>query len=179
MKKTIDGVLVVEGKSDVAFLENYIDAEFVITNGSDVPNETIEYLKELSKTKEIIVLTDPDFPGKQIRTKLDEAIPNLKHCYISKEKAIAHGKVGVAEADIDEVLSSLEHLFTNKKSTKGNLTMNDLCVLGLSGEENSELLRSKIEKKFHLGHNNAKSLLKKLNTLCISKEDIIKALENE
>ena len=33
MKKQIKGILVVEGKSDVAFLTNYIDAEFVITNG--------------------------------------------------------------------------------------------------------------------------------------------------
>ena len=179
MKKIIKGVLVVEGKSDVAFLENYIDAEFVITNGSDVPESTIEYLKELAKTKEIIVLTDPDYPGKQIRTKLDKEIPNLKHCFISKERAIAHGKVGVAEADIEEVLNSLEHLFTNEKDQKGYLTANDMYELGLSGNENSEILREKISKHFHLGHNNSKSLLKKLNTLCISKEDIIKALENE
>ena len=179
MKKIIDGIIVVEGKSDVAFLNNYIDAEFVITNGSDVPSETINYLIEASKTKQIIVLTDPDFPGKQIRTKLDEHIPNLKHCYIDKDKAIAHGKVGVAEADIYEVLFKLEHLFTNTKSVKGDLKMNDLYELGLTGSDDSEQLRQKIENKFHLGHNNSKSLLNKLNTLCIRKEDIIKALKDE
>ena len=32
MKKHINGIVVVEGKSDVAFLSNYIDAEFVITS---------------------------------------------------------------------------------------------------------------------------------------------------
>ena len=84
MKKTLDAILVVEGKTDVAFLSNYIDAEFVITNGSDVPPKTIEYLKEASKNREIIVLTDPDFPGKKIRDTLDKEIPNLKHCFIDK-----------------------------------------------------------------------------------------------
>ena len=43
MKKIINAIIVVEGKSDVQFLESFIDAEFVITNGSDVPRETINY----------------------------------------------------------------------------------------------------------------------------------------
>ena len=57
--------------------------------------------------------------------------------------------------------------------------MNDLYELGLTGSDDSEQLRQKIENKFHLGHNNSKSLLNKLNTLCIRKEDIIKALKDE
>ena len=36
MKKIINAIIVVEGKSDVQFLESFIDARFVITNGSDV-----------------------------------------------------------------------------------------------------------------------------------------------
>lgn len=172
MKKIIDGILVVEGKSDVAFLQNYIDAEFVITNGSDVPESTISYLKEASKAKTIIVLTDPDFPGKQIRTKLDENIPNLKHCFINKENAIKNGKVGVAEANINEVLESLENLFSNSKRSEGTLTTNDLYDLGLLGNENSEYLRNKISSILHLGHNNAKSFLKRANAMNVSKEKL-------
>ena len=44
----IDGVIVVEGKSDVAFLSNFIDTEFVTTNGSEISKDTIEYLKKIS-----------------------------------------------------------------------------------------------------------------------------------
>ena len=66
----IDGVIVVEGKSDVAFLSNFINAQFVTTNGSEISKETIEYLKTLSKNKDIYVLTDPDFPGERIRKVL-------------------------------------------------------------------------------------------------------------
>ena len=178
MKKVINGILVVEGKSDVSYLSNYIDAEFVITNGSDVPMSTISYLKEASKTKDVIVLTDPDFPGKQIRNVLDNEIPGLKHCFVSKEKSIKHGKVGVAECDIDEVLKALENSFTSKKEIKGNLTASDLYFLGLSGSDNSLELRNKISDKYHLGYNNTKSLLNRLNSLGISKEELKEVINN-
>ena len=49
----IDGVIVVEGKSDVAFLSNFIDSEFVVTNGSEVSKDTIEYVKKASESKPI------------------------------------------------------------------------------------------------------------------------------
>ena len=43
----VDGVIVVEGKSDIAFLSNFIEAEFVITNGSEISKDTISYLKKI------------------------------------------------------------------------------------------------------------------------------------
>ena len=65
-------VFVVEGKTDVSKLTNLIDADFVITNGAAIPEDTILYLKELVKTRKVIVLTDPDFPGLQIRNKISQ-----------------------------------------------------------------------------------------------------------
>ena len=78
MKKIINGIIVVEGKTDVAFLSEFIDAEFVITNGSEIPQKTIEYLQKSSENRDIFVLTDPDSPGKRIRDILDLKIKNLK-----------------------------------------------------------------------------------------------------
>ena len=40
MKYFVDGIIVVEGISDVAFLSEFIEAEFVTTNGSEIPTET-------------------------------------------------------------------------------------------------------------------------------------------
>ena len=88
MKKIINGIIVVEGTTDVAFLSEFIEAEFVSTNGSDVPQSTIDYLKKSREKRDIFVLTDPDSPGKKIRDILDQQIPNLKHCFISKECSI-------------------------------------------------------------------------------------------
>lgn len=176
MKKQLNGILVVEGKSDVAFLSNYIDAEFVTTNGSETSKDTIEYLKEASKTKEIYVLTDPDSPGKRIRDVLDANIPNLKHCFISKENSIKHNKVGVAEGDINEILESLSFALVTNKENFGNLTMNDLVELGLSGTTDSLQKRELVSKKLHIGFCNSKTFLKRLNYLGISKEELKKLL---
>ena len=176
MKKILDAILVVEGKSDVSFLSNYLECEFVITNGSEVSKETIEYLKTSSKSKRIIVLTDPDFPGKKIRTILDEKIPNLEHCYVDKAKSIKNGKVGVAECDIEEVYKALSRSFVNKNSVKETITINELYELDLLGSKNSKDNREKLSNKLGLGFNNGKSLHKRLNSLGLTKEEVQKLL---
>ncbi len=176
MKKTLDGILVVEGKSDVSFLSNYIDTEFVTTNGSEISKDTIEYLKEASKTKKIYVLTDPDSPGKRIRDVLDAEIPNLKHCFISKENSIKHNKVGVAEGDINEILESLSFALTSKKEYQQNISMNDLVELGLCGGVNALENRELVSKKLHIGFCNSKTFLKRLNYLGINKEELKKLI---
>ena len=65
-------VIVVEGKTDVQRLQNIIDADYVICNGSAISQETIDLIKELSKVRKVIILTDPDYPGTQIRNKISE-----------------------------------------------------------------------------------------------------------
>lgn len=171
MKKVINKVIVVEGKSDVSFLSQYIDAEFVVTNGSEIPVETIKYLQCIKK--EIIVLTDPDFPGKKIRDTLDTYIPNLKHCFISKENSVKHGKVGVAEGNIEEILKALENNFEINRNI-GELTMNDLYKLGFVGREDSEKKRENACRKFNLGFCNAKTFLLRLNSKEINISELSK-----
>ena len=82
----INGIVVVEGKTDVSFLSSFIETEFITTNGSEISKDTIEYLK--NSKKDIYVLTDPDSPGERIRKILDENIPGLHHCFIKKENSI-------------------------------------------------------------------------------------------
>ena len=163
MKTIINGIIVVEGKSDVSFLSEFIDAEFVITNGSDVPEKTLKYLQKASENRNIFVLTDPDSPGKRIRDILDQKIPNLKHCFISKEGAIKKNKVGVAESSKEEVLQSLEKYIETVKDNIGTVKHSELSKIGLEGDKNSQELREKVCKHFHLGHCNAKTFLKRVN----------------
>ena len=172
MKKIIDGVIVVEGITDVSFLSQFIDAEFITTNGSEIPETTIDYLKKVQEKRDIFVLTDPDTPGKKIRDTLDQYIPNLKHCFISKENSIKKNKVGVAESTKEEVLNALDNYIQTTKEQIGNITYSDLNKLGLVGEENSSILREKVINNFHLGYCNAKTFLKRINYLQLSLEDI-------
>jgi len=177
MRTTIKEVLVVEGRTDVVFLEAFLDAEIVSTNGSDVPRETIEYLITLSKTKKIIVLTDPDSPGKRIRDILDKEIPGLSHAFVPKAKAIKKHKVGIAESSPEEVMKALEHLVTFDKESLGTLTMEDLFELKLVGNQDSLKIREIISQKFHLGFANGKTILKRLNCLNITRDQIAETLK--
>ena len=177
MKEKIDALIVVEGKSDVAYLSNYFDGEFVTTNGSDVPEETIKYLKEAKANgKNVVVLTDPDAPGKRIRDVLDQNIPGLSHSFIEKKFAIKNGKVGVAECDIDEVKRALKNQYQNKTTIKTHICMDELYDLGLTGCRESEELRNKVSSKSSLGYVNAKTLLKRLNSLGITREQLEKII---
>ena len=172
MKKIINGIIVVEGITDVAFLSEFIEAEFVTTNGSDVPKETIDYLKKAQEKRDIFVLTDPDSPGKKIRDTLDQNISNLKHCFVSKECSIKKNKVGVAESTKEEVLKALESYIQTERNHIGNVTNSDLVQLKLVGDENSSSLREKVIYKFHLGHCNAKTFLKRINYSGLTLDDI-------
>lgn len=176
MKKIINGIIVVEGKTDVAFLSEFLEAEFVITNGSEIPEKTIQYLQKSAEKRSIFVLTDPDSPGKKIRDELDQKIPNLKHCFVTKEKSIKKNKVGVAESTKEEVLSALEHYIETNKNDVGNVSEFDLVNLGLAGTEDAKENRMKIIEKFHLGFCNGKTFLKRINYQKITVEQLKEAL---
>ena len=170
-------IIVVEGTSDEAFLHSFLDADVVTTNGSEVSRETLDYLKEASKHRTIVVLTDPDSPGKRIRDLIAEHVPSVLHAFVRKEKSIKHHKVGVAESSRDEVLLALSHVIPADSPKRGGLTQSDLMDLGLMGLPGSETKRAEVEMRLHLGHGNAKTFLKRANALNLSLEDIEGAMK--
>ena len=50
--------------------------------------------------------------------------------------------------------------------------MQDFISLGLSGDKNSSLLREKVSKKLSLGYGNSKTILKRINMLNISLDEL-------
>ena len=169
--KKIKEVIVVEGKSDKQFLETFLDADFLLTNGSAIDGFDKEYLIELSKTRGIIILTDPDYPGQKIRNEISSYLPVCKHAFVRKENSIKKKKVGVAEASKEEVLYALENVVTFDNSNVGKLTSTDLFLLNVSGS-NSSINKEKVINHYHLGHCNSKTLLKRLNLLNVSKQEL-------
>ena len=164
LKEKISDLIVVEGKSDVDFLSSFLDADFYKVNGSAINEKDIKYLKEVIKKRGIIVLTDPDYPGLQIRNKINKEIPEVKNAYVRKEVSIKRHK--------EEVLNSLKNIKSNENHKKGNLSVNDLYDLGLSGIESSRELRKLVCERLNIGFNNTKRMLEKINLLNISKNEI-------
>lgn len=169
--KKINEIIVVEGKSDKQFLETFLNADILTCNGSAIDGFDKNYLIELSKTRGVIILTDPDYPGQRIRNEISSYLPVCKHAFVRKENSIKRHKVGVAEASKEEVLFALENVVTFDKSKKGSLNETDMMLLKLSGLDSSAN-KEKVIKHFNIGHCNSKTLLKRLNLLNVSKETL-------
>lgn len=178
MKKIIKPVIVVEGTSDVNKLCLLVDADFVITNGSEVSRETIEYIRILSLSRQIIVFTDPDYPGQRIRNIINQNVNGCFNAFVEKDKAIKHHKVGVAEATNEAILDALNNMIQYQEiEIEEPLTNDDLYELGLIGQNNSSDKRNYLSQYFHLGIVNGKTLLKRLNMLQIDKVKLKEVLE--
>lgn len=166
-------IIVVEGIHDVSKIKSvYPNANCIITNGREISNDTINMLCELSKSNNIIVFTDPDTPGERIRNIISEAIPNCKHAFLRKKDCISNNKkkVGIEHASKDAIIDALTNIYSNKFIE--TITNIDLYELGLNGFNNSSLLRDKISDYLNIGRPNAKTFLKRLNLLGITKEEL-------
>ncbi|MDD3383354.1 MAG: ribonuclease M5 [Bacilli bacterium] len=178
MIKKVKQVIVVEGKHDIDLLSSFLDADFIKTDGTSLPKETLDMLKEIASSgREIIVLTDPDAPGERIRKLIQTSIPTSKHAFISPRNSRKNNKVGVEHADKKTILEALENIIEFKE-VQNTITIQELYELGLIGAKEAKAKRICLEEKIHLGHGSAKTLLKRLNMLGINKEKIKELLNS-
>lgn len=173
-------IIICEGVHDEIKIKSaFPNAKCIITNGSEIPLDTLNTIKTLSKTHEIIIFTDPDYPGERIRKKILEIVPNAKEAFIKKELARSNNdkKIGVEHASIDDIKKSLSHLLSNYDEDKIFITLNELFSLGLAGGKNSSFLREKISNFLNIGRPNFKTFFKRLNQLEIDREKLMKIME--
>lgn len=170
-------VIVVEGKTDVQFLSSFVKADFVEVNGSAISRETISYISALAKKRKVIVLTDPDGPGRRIRKVLDEAIPGLAHAFVPKEKCVRGKKVGIAESDKESVLIALRNIVPGEVVPSSDLDEASLFRLGLVGGPDSARLRKELGERLHIGEANGRSFLKRCKALGLTEDDLRRALD--
>ncbi|HHT66842.1 MAG TPA: DUF4093 domain-containing protein [Erysipelotrichaceae bacterium] len=156
MKLFLDGILVVEGKEDVAYLSNYISSEIIPVNGFELCPKTMEYLKD----KKVIIMTDPDEAGKQIRQNINKIITNASNVEIDISKCSRDKKKGIAECEIGEVLSKLRPYALDKINKSPHIGLPDLQKIGLI---NNAKLRSYVCEQLNLGKCNNKQLIKRVN----------------
>jgi len=167
-KLKIKETIVVEGKHDAARIKSLVDAEVLVTNGTHVSNAFIDLLQRIQEHQGIIIFTDPDTPGKQIRNKLMHFLPNAKHAVITQKQQ----KVGVEHAEDNEILVALELAKAWISKKEQTLQRQEFNELGLSGDVDSFIKREKISQYYRLPISNAKQLFKLLNMLEITKQEI-------
>lgn len=97
-KKRIREAIIVEGRDDVDAVGKAFDALIIPTHGFGITAETRRLIDKAYEEIGIIILTDPDHSGEEIRRKLAARYPCAKHAYIAREEASAGGDIGVENA---------------------------------------------------------------------------------
>lgn len=171
-------VIVVEGKHDEQKIKSvYPNVECIITNGSEISNETLNLIYQTSLVRDVILFLDPDYPGKKITQKILDTKGNYKIAFLNKQKAISKNKkkVGIEHASKEDIKDSLEKYF-EIDDTRNVITKEDLIKRKLVNYNNSKTLREKLCKSLNIPLCNGKTLLKYLNILNISLERIDKEI---
>lgn len=174
--------IIVEGKYDKSTLLSVFDTTVVTLGGFAVFNskEKQLLLRRIAKDG-VIVLTDPDGAGKQIRGFLNGIIPKDKvfNLYVPKiegkerrkTRASKEGLLGVEGIGKDELIRVLEPFIVKEggeailnRKTKEMITKVDFYADKLTGFENSSARRDELARYFDLPDGmSANALLEALN----------------
>lgn len=188
--------IIVEGKYDKIKLDSILDATIIVTHGFSVftDAEKMSQIKLAGQKNGIIILTDSDRAGFQIRNYIKQYLPNEKviQAYIpeifGKEKRknmpAKEGKIGVEgvnRATLMMVLKRAGCHFVGENAVErssADFTKADLYMLGLLGNDKSASLREKVAKKLSLPCKmSSNALLDMINLLFETKEGFLTFLE--
>lgn len=171
--------IIVEGRYDKATLSGFIDATIITTGGFSIFNnkEKQALLRKLAKDG-IIVLTDSDGGGKQIRKFLAGILPpdKIHNLYIPKiegkesrkRKPSAAGTLGVEGMDKDVLIRLLTPFIDGEKASKTGkmITKVDFFLDKLTGCEGASDNRQKLCEECNLPNDmTPNALLEALNLL--------------
>lgn len=176
-KLSINEAIVVEGRDDIDAVAKACDALIIATHGFGITSETWGLIEKAYEEKGIIILTDPDYSGEEIRRKLMAKFPKALHAYLPKSEAIKDDDIGVENAAPDAIRLALTKVHGITESAKQeNIYMQDLNKLELIGGQKAAVLREHVGAELGIGYGNGKSFLKKLNGFGISIQDLEAAL---
>ena len=188
----LDKPVIVEGKYDKIRLSGFIDAVIIETDGFRIfsDKEKRAFIRQLAKTKGIIVMTDSDSAGFRIRNfirnissdgeVINVYIPDVFGKEKRKTEPSKEGKLGVeglSEDVITQALSKAGVFHTESENTQcRQVTVTDLFEDGLTGSDNSRERKQKLLKSLSLPSKMSNSQLLKLINTFMTYDDYKKAV---
>ncbi len=183
----LDRPVIVEGKYDKIRLSGFMDAVIIETDGFRIfsDKEKRAFIRNLAKTKGIIVLTDSDSAGFRIRNfirniasdgeVINVYIPDVFGKEKRKTEPSKEGKLGVeglSEEIITDALAKagVFHSVSENRNERC-VTVTDLFEDGLTGGENSREKKQKLLRKLSLPSKMSNSQLLKLINTFMSYDD--------
>lgn len=164
----IKQVIVVEGQNDINKLVSCVNCNCLKTNGTHISTKLIKQLKVLNKTRGVIIFTDDDYPGRYIRTILQNELGHVGHAYIDKKVSRTTKKVGVEHASCDEIRKSLSKVVIMETSNE-SFPFSDYVDMDLVLNHKK---RNKLIEKLGLPIMNSKRFYKVLNMMSITPQEL-------
>ncbi|MDE5769636.1 MAG: DUF4093 domain-containing protein [Oscillospiraceae bacterium] len=156
--------IIVEGKYDKIKLASIVQAVILQTNGFQIYKnpELLKLIRYYAKTTGILIVTDSDRAGFQIRNYIRGAVPegDIRHIYIPdifgkekrKAKPSAEGKLGVEGIDSGILREAFRKagVFTEEKPSGERITKSDLYLAGFNGRPDSAERRRAFQRMLQL-----------------------------
>ena len=189
-------MIVVEGESDRQAVRRAVDMDCVITSGHALSAELLQRLRLLQQRRGLIILTDPDYAGEQIRRRLQAEIPEALHAYLPRDEAMSGYDCGIEHASPQAIRQALTKLHSDAvpsaekshttaadanvvaSSTNATavdwtpLTWSEYLRLGLTGRPDSARRRQQLGEALGIGQANARQLFLRLNSYRIDRAEI-------
>lgn len=169
-KLSVKEVIVVEGRDDTNAVLRAIDGLTIETHGFGIKKETWSLLEKAYAEKGLIILTDPDYSGEEIRRKLTEHFPESKQAFLTRKEAEKNGDIGIENAAPEDIQDAIRKAHYTDFAKEAEFTEEDLFEAGLTGRDDAAQRRQKLGAKLGIGYGNARTFLKKLNQFGIDRE---------
>jgi len=171
----IQELIVVEGKNDAQAVRRALGPVDVLwTEGFGLTEAKLNYIAQMAAKRGVIVLTDPDTAGRQIREQIRERVPEAKHVFLPRQSAVRDRDIGVEHASPEALREAFARVLAEPKAEphgQAQFEMQDLIKAGLAGAPAAAVLRSRLGRRLGLGDTNAKQLVHRLNRFGISREE--------
>ncbi len=173
----IKEVIVVEGRDDITAVKSAMDVEVIATGGFGYNKKLLETIKNIADRNGIIILTDPDYMGEQIRRDLASKIKNCKHAFLPQGKALKKDNIGIENASPEDIREAIKKARPESVDREAVFVKEELLALGLIGGSGSRERRDRLGDILGIGYSNGKQLLNRLNNFGISRDEFEKAIE--
>jgi ribonuclease M5 len=167
----IKEVIIVEGIHDQDAIKRAVEADTLVTHGTHISKEMLDFIDKLNQTRGVIVFTDPDTPGEQIRKKIIQRIGGCKHATLSNKQSRNKGRVGIEHASSEDIKEALLKVVTFDHQSL-SISWHEFLDLGLTGLSDSKSKREKVCRLLALPYANAKTLYQYLNMSGCTKSEI-------
>jgi len=198
-KPRIREVIICEGRDDTAAILRAADCLTIETHGYGMSRETWERIARVYQDPGIVIFTDPDHAGREIRRTIKARFPDAKTANLTIGQAEKKGDIGIENAEPEDILRALARVCTleypdlgaddagpcgggqtadgeaSRKSCAAS--QEDLEELGLMGGAGSREARMRAGAALGIGYGNGKAMAKRIAALGITREELEKALK--